>query len=334
MTMTGRTDITELSTMPHTTPPPATMTTPRSHDAESASRPEPRLDVRTPFLAGALAVLGFAGIAAAAVTWAPVAQGVRLDATVSDGLDIAAIASPRSGIIAKVHAVDGDTVAAGDLLISLETRAIDEDIAAMRANLEASRKQLELVRLEAQTMTSLSERKIGSDDKVHAMQTRLTEVERETATLVHRIAIAEADLDRSAIRAPTAGRVKPLASAVAGAPVQAGNKLVEVTPAHSVAVLEGRVPAAFSAKAGGVREGQIARVIIDGHATRHGKVAAVSEVITSAANQPRDLDVRIEIPKDDGANTTNLAFVSGTRAAVLIETGRATVLQQWQQRQN
>lgn len=303
----------------------------RADIARNSDGPEPKLAVRGPVLAGFSALACFVGVAAGAAALAPVEQGVRLMGKISVEAGAAAVTSQRSGIIARVHAVDGQNVQAGELLVSLETRGIDEEIAAMRAELEAAKAQLDLARLEAATMSSLIERKLASDDKMQALQARLTSVEKETATLVQRIAVSETDLERSAVRAPTAGRVRALSAGTPGSPVQAGGKLLEVVPMLDVIAIEGDVSADMAAAAGGLATGQPARVSLRTGDIRTGKVAWVSETpAVVAAGEPARIGVRIEVARERGEEDRLIA--PGLAADVLVQTGRRTLFEQWQRR--
>ncbi len=72
-------------------------------------------------------------------------------------------------------------VKAGDLLVTLDTTALDQQIGALKAQSEAALRQLDLVRQEAATMTDLMERKLAARSKVLALERQIAEVEKEAA---------------------------------------------------------------------------------------------------------------------------------------------------------
>lgn len=298
---------------------------------QTGEAPEPRLSVRGPVFAGFAAFLTFAGFAAAAVLLAPVAEGVLLKGAIAAEQGAAGVAAPRGGTVAKVYAVQGQMVEAGELLIGLETQAIDQEIAAMTAELEAARKQLELARIEASTMSDLIQRKAAGEPQLEALQTRVAGIEKEVNSLTRRIAVSQEDLDRSAVRAPTSGRVASLAVSTPGAPVQAGMKLIEVVPVSDVIALEGEIPAATALKAGGIEAGQKARVHFDPNTEETGTVVWVSEAaVVGKDGEPGRIAVRVEVPRVAG--TASAALNPGHAADIRIETGRRTLMAQWQDR--
>lgn len=295
--------------------------------------PEPRLTIRGPVLAGFAALLSFAALAAATVLFAPVAEGVRLTGVIAAEQGAAGVAAPRAGVVAKVFAAEGQMVEAGELLIGLETGAIDQEIAAMTAELEAARKQLELARIEASTMSDLIARKAAGEHQLEALQTRVAGIEKEVTGLTRRIAVSQEDLDRSAVRAPTSGRVASLTVSVPGSPVQAGMKLVEVVPVSDVIALEGEVAADTAKKSGGIEVGQTAHVHLGPAMDEAGKVAWVSDASASAEKGTKGrLSVRIEVARVPGSASATL--LPGHSADIRIETGHRTLMAQWQDRMN
>jgi multidrug efflux pump subunit AcrA (membrane-fusion protein) len=120
-----------------------------------------------------------------------------------------AIGTPVAGVVAAVHVRVGDAVAAGAPLFSIDDRALRADLAVARAKVaeaEVARAQPEhrrafLASLRGRDAGAVS-RQMTSDaaDQAHAAEAALAAARAEA----ERIAV---DLERTVVRAPSAGRV-------------------------------------------------------------------------------------------------------------------------------
>jgi RND family efflux transporter MFP subunit len=163
------------------------------------------------------------GVAAAAVLLAvvalwPVTFDVVAPARV-EGREQRVIAAPADGFIASVQVRPGATVKAGQLLATLE----DRDLALQRDKSAAEIGQLDKQYREALTQ----------EDAAQIMIARAA-VEQARAQL----SLAESQLERSRLRAPIDGVLigGDLSQSV-GMPVQRGQSLMTVAPAHGLKVV-------------------------------------------------------------------------------------------------
>src|SRR5262249_15231274 len=116
----------------------------------------------------------------------------------------------KGGIAARLHVVQGAEVKAGDILITLDTTALDRLIAALKADADVARRQLAMVSREATDLAALSPATISERIKLRALEEQIAALRASSETLPGRIAEAELDLARSAIRAPVSGRIVAL----------------------------------------------------------------------------------------------------------------------------
>lgn len=191
---------------------------------------------------GLLVMLLFFGGGLGAASVAPIDKGIPLSGSIIVESKVQTVQHQKGGAVGKVHVDEGQMVAIGQLLVSLDTQALDQQIAAMKAQAVAAAKQLDLIRQEAVTMSDLAERKLAARSKVLALERQVAEVEKEVAGLGARIAVAEQDLARSEIRAPVAGQILSLAVRGAGATIQPGGTVLEIVPISDRLVVEGRLP--------------------------------------------------------------------------------------------
>jgi Biotin-lipoyl like len=170
----------------------------------------PRLDVRGP-----LALASFAIVTCLAAGLGVVATGAPaplLPLAIQTGsiLDAAAVTSVRhakGGIVARVYVTEGASVKAGDILISLDTAALDSEIAVLRSQAAAAQRMLIAVSGEAAAVAASAP---ADRAKVSDLERRVAALETQANDLLDRVAAAERDLPMSEIRAPIAGRVVAL----------------------------------------------------------------------------------------------------------------------------
>jgi biotin carboxyl carrier protein len=174
-----------------------------------AGRTPPRLNVRGPLALGLIAVLLFmAAVSGAAVTRLGDLVALTGGAIFDTGLTV--VASPSGGITARVHVREGAEVWAGDVIVTLDTAALDRQIAALKAQAETAKRQLALVRRDASGLVA-PVAAVPTDRPVLAsLEQRTGELEQEAQWLLSRIAAAEAELAGSEVRAPASGRVVAL----------------------------------------------------------------------------------------------------------------------------
>lgn len=291
----------------------------------------PRLDIRLPVLLGTLVIAIFlaAGFWGAAI--APLDKGVGLPGTIMVETKVKPVQHPRGGSVAQIHVIEGQQVKAGEVLVTLDTRAIDEQIGALKAQSEAARRQLELVRLETATYTDLAERKLASKSRVLSLERQVAEVQKEAAGIASRIVLAEQELERAILRAPVAGRVLDLQAFAPGVVIQPGAKVMDIVPEGDRLVVEGRLQ---PNQIENVKPGMPAKVWLTALSWREQRPLAAKLAWVSAdsmedkrSGQPYFV-ARVELEEPHTEIAKRVAIHAGMRAEILLVTGQRTLLDQ------
>jgi multidrug efflux pump subunit AcrA (membrane-fusion protein) len=293
--------------------------------------PVARLNVRGPLLLGlatSLAVFG-GGLGGAAL--ARIDRGVGLSGTIIVESKVKAVQHQRGGMVGDVHIAEGQDVAAGQLLVTLDTQAIDDQMTALRAQADAAARQLTLIRQEAQTMADLAEKKLAARSKVLGLERQVAEIEKETAGLQARISLAEQELQRAEIRSPTAGRVLSVAVYGRGAVIQPGGTVVEIVPQDDRLVIEGRLAPIHIET---VKPGMEARVWLSQLSWRDSRPlpARLAWISPDSVEDKRTgsshfvARIELESPRSEVARTHVLH--PGQRAEILLRTGERSLLDQ------
>ncbi len=295
---------------------------------QKAMRPA-RLSIAGPVFAG-LAIIGLVlGCGLAAASLVPIDKGASLTGTIIVESKSKAVQHQRGGTVGHVHVREGQEVKAGELLISLDTAQIDEHITALRAQAQAARRQLELIRQEAATMAELANRQLAQRSRVLALERQVAEVEKEVAGFQSRIALAEQEIGRSEIRAPTSGRLLSLSIRGAGEVIQPGATVAEIVPQDERLVVEGRLSPALIDL---VRPGQASKVWLAGINWREarplaGKVAWVSaDTIEDRRTGLTFFLTRIELDEPKSEIAKRFTLHPGQRTEILVLTGERTLI--------
>jgi RND family efflux transporter MFP subunit len=291
--------------------------------------PQPRLDIRAPLVAGTAATILFFGAGLGATAFVPVEHGVSFEGRIAAGTQTTPVRLPGGGTLARVLIAPGQKVQAGDVMMSLDTRVLGEEIAAMTAQLEAAQKQLELAKLEAATMTDLAERKLVVETKIAALRDEAAVIGREVATLNARIEQAGAELERRNIRAPVSGRIAVLKLTGAGERIEPGATVLEIMPEEGLLVVDGTVDAR---EAAGLKPGLPAKVWLTSSRWRNarpfdGKLAWLSAG-AAGGNGAAPVALRIELSDARAARASASGLDAGQPAGILLVTAERTLLSQ------
>ncbi len=290
-----------------------------------------RLDIRGPLVMGILVLVLFFGAGLGAAALAPIDRGITFPGALIVESKVKAIQHQKGGIVGRIHVTEGADVDAGQLLVSLDTKSLDDQIAAFRAQADAAQRQLMLVRQEAATMTDLADRKLAARSRVLTLERQVAEVEKETAGLAARISIAEQELMRSEVRAPVAGRVLSLAVHGPGAVIAAGGTVLELVPKDDRLVIEGRLaPLHVDA----VKPGLKAKVWLTSLSWREqrplsAKLAWISaDTVEDKRSGAAYFLARIELDDTRSEISKVVTLHPGMRAEILVVTGERTLLDQ------
>jgi multidrug efflux pump subunit AcrA (membrane-fusion protein) len=298
----------------------------RSH----ARAPVPYLDIRGPVACGIAVALLFFGGGIGAASIAPIDKGIPLGGNIIVESKVQTIQHHKGGAVGHVHIAEGQEVAAGQLLVSLDTQALDQQITAMKAQAQAAARQLELIRQEALTMADLADRKLAARSKVSSLERQVAEVEKEAAGLRARISIAEQDLLRTEIRSPVAGQVLSLAVHGSGAILQPGGTVLEIVPQTDRLVVEGRLAPLHIES---IKQGMTAKVWLTGLNWRDGRPlpAKLSWVSADSVEDKRTgatyFIARIELSESRAEIAKRFTLHPGQRTEILLLTGERTLLE-------
>jgi multidrug resistance efflux pump len=225
---------------------------------------------------------------------------------------------------------EGDEVKAGDLIVTLETAQLDDQIAALRAQSKAANRQLELILQEAEMMAELAAQQLAVRSKVLALERQVAEIEKEVAGVQARIAVAEQEASRAELRAPVAGKLLALAVRGPGEVIQAGATIAEVVPRNERLVVEGRLSPALIDL---VKPGQPTKVWLNGLSWREQQplTAKVAWVSADSVEDKRSgvafFVTRIELDAPRSELAKRYRLHPGQRTEILVLTGARTLLE-------
>lgn len=288
-----------------------------------------RLSIRGPVIAGLVVIATFFGGGIFAAAWMPIDKGASLSGTIIVESKSKPVQHQRGGTVSRLHVKEGDDVKAGDLIVTLDTAQLDEQVAALKAQAKAASRQLDLIRQEAAVMADLAAMQLASRSKVFALERQVAEVEKEVAGVQARIAIADQEATRAEVRAPVDGKLLTLAVRGPGEVVSPGGTIAEVVPRDERLVVEGRLSPALIDL---VKPGQASKVWLAGIGWRDarplsGRVAWVSA--NSVEDRRTGLTffvTRIELDEPKGEIAKRFTLHPGQRTEILVLTGERTLI--------
>jgi membrane fusion protein, multidrug efflux system len=121
------------------------------------------------------------------------------------------VRSRVDGEIAKVHFEEGQEVKEGDILFTLDDRAVRAQLQQAEANLERDRAQLERFRSEVARQTELKNRGVASAQKLEDVTTSVAVTEATVRASEATAENARVNLNYTTIRAPITGRTGSIA---------------------------------------------------------------------------------------------------------------------------
>ena len=289
----------------------------------------PRLNIRGPVMCGMLVVALFFGGGVGGAAIAPIDKGIALGGNIIVEQKVQAIQHQKGGPVGRVHVSEGQDVAIGQVLVTLDTQALDQQITALKSQAVAAAKQLTLIRQEALTMGDLADRKLAARSKVLGLERQVAEVEKEMAGFSARIAIAEQDLARAELRAPIAGRILTLAVHGTGAMIQPGATVLEIVPQTDRLVVEGRLS---QIHIDDIKQGMEAKVWLTSSSWRDSRPlsARLAWVSPDSVEDKRTgvsyFVARIELSETRSELNKRVALHPGQRTEILLLTGQRTLL--------
>lgn len=169
----------------------------------------------------AAAILGATGCSRAAPNTAAASAPVPVQTAVAEQRDVprriesigtvqalraVAVKSQVDGIIAQIHFQEGQDVQAGDLLVTLDRRPLENSLRSARADLTMARAQADQAQADLDRYQRLDENSAISKEEYVQYVTRAATTKAQLQAREAAVANAELQLSYTQIRAPIAGR--------------------------------------------------------------------------------------------------------------------------------
>lgn len=162
------------------------------------------------------------------------------------------------------------------------------------------------------------------------VETQLSDVQREAATLGERLAGQQDTHNRLVIRSPVAGTVVDLAFHTVGGAVKPGDRIMDVVPVDDALVVEARVAPQYIDR---LRADLPADVHFDAYANRAqlpvitGNVAVVSaDALTDPRSGETYYTMRVTVPGAEVRKLGELKLQPGMQSTVMVKTGERTLM--------
>lgn len=141
-------------------------------------------------------------------TMAPQTLSRRVEITgTTRPLRHATLSAQVSGIASEVHFRPGDAVRQGDVLVRIDTSDLALSLEQARANMAATRVQLELAERQLASTETLAGRGLSSASSLESAQSNVSATRAQLAALAAQVEAAEASIAKATIRAPFDGIV-------------------------------------------------------------------------------------------------------------------------------
>jgi RND family efflux transporter MFP subunit len=203
------------------------------------------------------------------------------------------LSSQTGGEIEEVAVRPGDSVAAGDLLVQIDTENLKLELDQAQSNVAATRAQLALAEVQLDRVRALVDRGVTTASSLDEAQSSVTQLNASLNALQDQVAGAELRLRNATVRAPFTGIVSDRA-------VEPGQYVGTGTPLISIVDLSTMEMQANAAVADGalLRQGQTVLIAVDGVEGRifEGRVARINPV---AEEGTRTIPVYVMIENPD-----------------------------------
>jgi RND family efflux transporter MFP subunit len=225
-----------------------------------------------------------------------------------------------SAMVVKVHKENGEPVRKGDLLVTLDSAVLRDNLNSAEESLRAAAQSLDGAERQYQRIKSLQAQGMVSMQGLEESEVKRNSAQSEFVASKARAAAAKQQLERTEVRAPFTGVVSAR-KASAGDTAQIGKELIQVIDPSSMR-FEGQVSAD---QMGVLKVGQRVNFRINGVAQSGDQLAnrGIVKRIDGAANPvTRQVSVIVEINSKDRPPVVGL-YAEGvvetkTQAAVMI----------------
>ena len=162
------------------------------------------------------------------------------------------------------------------------------------------------------------------------VESQLTEVERELATLSERLGAVKDTHARLVIRSPVPGTVVDVAFHTVGGVVKPGDRIMEIVPDNDDLVVVAQLPPHYVDR---VRAGLPAAVHFDSYVSFARRPVVTGKVVTVSADALTDsrtgatyYSLRVAVPASEIGRLGPVKLLPGMQATVMVKTGERTLM--------
>lgn len=222
-----------------------------------------------------------------------------------------------AGTITRIHFEEGGKVARDDLLFELDTRKLQQELAARQAALEASLARRENAERELRRIERLFQRQVATEDARDQSATDLREAEAEVDRLESEVSLDRERIADARIRAPFDGRISE-ALVDAGDYVKSGDLLATLYRTDELEI-EFSLPERYS---GNIAPGQRVDITVTAYPDRVFS-ATTTFVSPSVSDETRDFLVKARLANPDallkpGTFATALLTIAERERALVV----------------
>lgn len=185
-------------------------------------------------------VVGFIGF----ILWAtlvPLSSGVPTHgALVLDGRR-KVVDHPTGGVLKKIMVKEGDRVEVGQILFKLDDTNARAAHSTIEAQLRAAELQRNFLAYQVKELKEMADEGYYPRNRLMDMERQLNDTTTQVIGLKDRLAAAALELDRTNLKAPSAGTVMGLSFYTEGGAIAPGNRLAEVVPDSDEMIIETQI---------------------------------------------------------------------------------------------
>jgi HlyD family secretion protein len=263
-------------------------------------------------------------LATASINGAVVGQ-----ATVAAQTKTNVIQHPEGGVVAELFVKEGDLVSAGQRLVRLDGKELDEQLRGTEAELAAKTTQYNLIGKELEGLRDLEERGLVPKTRVMSMQRDMASISGDIGRLTAEKARLAQRVKRLDIRSPLAGRILNLDLHTIGGVISPGKEIMQIVPYGDGLVLEAKLAPKDIDQ---VRPGQPVAIRLSYLSQRttpqlSGTVVVVSpDLVRDEAHNTQYYTARVAFDPGELGRLHGVQLVPGMPAEVLIQTDARSAL--------
>lgn len=322
----------------------------------STQQPQPPVNVASPIRKGLVGLVVVLGGFLAWASLAPLNEGVPLPGVVAVESKRKPVQHLNGGIVASVRVKEGDTVKAGDVLLTLDTstssgqadmtrsqlQGLQAQIDGLRQQIPLRERQVASLHQDIERLTPLAREQLYPRNRLEEQRRQLdqlrSQLNTDKTTLLQamaqlseqqeRLAVLSTEVQRAVVHAPSAGVVLGLTVNSPGAVIAPGAQIMEIVPQSDSLVVDVQVPPHLITS---VRAGLMAQLrfpALDQRKTPviDGVVQRVSADSVTDREGRSFYTARLTVPPAELARLNGVALQPGMPVEGIVITGERTFL--------